>query len=70
MNFDMKVRRVLGDNVVDTLLCEVDEGRINEQHAEVIAQKLHPTILNVTNENGAIKWTEGPSEKSCQTGIR
>ena len=38
----MDLRRVLGDNVVDTLLCEVDEGRINEQHAEVIAQKLHP----------------------------
>ena len=38
----MDVRRVLGDNVVDTLLREVDEGRIKEQHAEVIAQELHP----------------------------
>ena len=71
MSFDVDVRRVLGDNVVDTLLREVDEGRIKEQHAEVknfIREQ--GAILNVTDKHGATNWTGGLSRKSCRTGTQ
>ena len=44
MNFDVEIKHLFGEKVVETLLSEVDKANINEDQAGEIARQLHPTV--------------------------
>ena len=43
--YDAQVKVLLGDGIYKALLKAVDEGRIDQQKAETIAEQLHPTVI-------------------------
>ena len=45
LDYDNEVKVLLGDGIYKALLKAVDEGKIDQQKAETIAEQLHPTLI-------------------------
>ena len=43
--YDAEVIVLLGEGICNALLKAVDEGKIDQQKAETIAEQLHPTVI-------------------------
>ena len=44
LDYDNEVKVLLGDGIYKALLKAVDEGKIDQQKAETIAEQLHPSV--------------------------